>query len=58
MSEYSVCFQTGMSGNCGVECEDFQAGLCEHAEPIDIPNEYRDRYGLPPRKQLIPVIEV
>lgn len=36
MSEYSVCFRNGMSGNCNPLCEDFLDGDCDSPEMFEI----------------------
>lgn len=34
MSEHSVCFKNGMSGNCNMDCSQFEDGDCENSVEI------------------------
>jgi len=49
---HGICFDNGMSGNCGLECEAFTNGDCDVAEELLDNNDHQldqlliDEYGL------------
>jgi ribosomal protein L19 len=53
MSVHGECFDTGMAGKCGLECQMFLCGECEHVDEAE-PQQIIDQLG---EEQAIEVME-
>jgi len=56
MSIHGECFDTGMSGKCGYECEVFQEGKCEEVGDL-LDNIVHSGYSIQEQVELLKMYE-